>query len=355
MKLQIIAIIKIVSKVISMKKAIFKKILCSIHTISLQVQHDELLIALQQELSEDEIVIKEEDLKNIVLYVQRVGILYKDQVGYDISPCGYVFAKANNGSIAEGLAFFECILKMDKIAQSVEGFILKKKFMDISTCLDPTSFDFLSQTVLWDKEQHCLHSIFISDLTHILQEYHQRPLILSSTLSAVYANELIDHKDDSLKYRNQDSLIVEYKNIKTILEIIPKKGIPENRDVTRSTQSFYKDTLLHEFHHTCPICGIDIPHMLIASHIKPFRDCAHIYETLDHHNGLLLCRNHDYLFDQGFFSFDDNGAILLSAMLLQKPSLDAYGIHKQTQLSKEYMQDERKLFLQYHRCHIFQS
>lgn len=89
--------------------------------------------------------------------------------------------------------------------------------------------------------------------------------------------------------------MLNYKYKQTILSIIPRRGIPHDRDETKALQSFYKDTLFHEFDHACPLCGINIPHMLIASHIKPFRDCAHIYEAIDHNNGLLLCRNHDYL------------------------------------------------------------
>ena len=52
-----------------------------------------------------------------------------------------------------------------------------------------------------------------------------------------------------------------------------------------------------------------------------FRDCAHIYEAIDHDNGLLLCRNHDYLFDQGYFTFDENGYIIFSEELLDKDCL----------------------------------
>ena len=94
--------------------------------------------------------------------------------------------------------------------------------------------------------------------------------------------------------------------------------------------------------------------MLIASHIKPFRDCAHIYEAIDHNNGLLLCRNHDYLFDQGYFTFDENGYILLSKQLLEKEDLNtSYAIQKNYRLPEQYLTKERKLFLQYHKEHIF--
>ena len=66
-----------------------------------------------------------------------------------------------------------------------------------------------------------------------------------------------------------------------LLKIMPKRGIPTNRDISKDLQVFFKDTLMHEFDRTCPICGIHMPHKLIASHIKPFRDCAHIFEAAD--------------------------------------------------------------------------
>ena len=54
---------------------------------------------------------------------------------------------------------------------------------------------------------------------------------------------------------------------------------------------------------------------------KPFRDCAHIYETATHDNGLLLCRNHDFLFDQGYIMFlTSDGTIIISKALIEKDS-----------------------------------
>lgn len=50
---------------------------------------------------------------------------------------------------------------------------------------------------------------------------------------------------------------------------------------------------------------------MIASHIKPWRACEAV-EKLDPDNGLLLCPNHDRLFDLGYISFDDDGKIIIS-------------------------------------------
>jgi len=41
---------------------------------------------------------------------------------------------------------------------------------------------------------------------------------------------------------------------------------------------------------------------LKASHIKAWKDCTSTQERLDSNNGLLLCANHDALFDQYLIS-----------------------------------------------------
>ena len=51
--------------------------------------------------------------------------------------------------------------------------------------------------------------------------------------------------------------------------------------------------------------------MLLASHIKPWRDSNH-QERLDKFNGLLLLANLDKAFDLGFISFDDSGKVPIS-------------------------------------------
>ncbi|MCJ7989307.1 HNH endonuclease [Priestia sp. OVS21] len=51
--------------------------------------------------------------------------------------------------------------------------------------------------------------------------------------------------------------------------------------------------------------------LLIASHIKPWKD-SNDKERLDLNNGLLLCPNHDWLFDKGYISFTDKGEILIT-------------------------------------------
>lgn len=52
----------------------------------------------------------------------------------------------------------------------------------------------------------------------------------------------------------------------------------------------------------CALTGLDIPEMLIASHIKPWRESSN-RERLDPMNGLLLAAHADCLFDRYLMSF----------------------------------------------------
>ncbi|MGU3394197.1 HNH endonuclease [Priestia sp. D51] len=81
----------------------------------------------------------------------------------------------------------------------------------------------------------------------------------------------------------------------------------------RIGQSIFKRTLL-AVEKKCRLCGVSDERLLVASHIKPWSHSTH-KERLDVNNGLLLCPNHDALFDKGHISFDKDGLILISNSL----------------------------------------
>ncbi|MFD2681949.1 HNH endonuclease [Bacillus seohaeanensis] len=78
----------------------------------------------------------------------------------------------------------------------------------------------------------------------------------------------------------------------------------------RTTQGKFRESLL-KAEPSCKVCGMDILNLLVASHIKPWKDCNDI-ERVDFFNGLLLCPAHNAAFDGGYISFDDEGSIVLS-------------------------------------------
>lgn len=87
---------------------------------------------------------------------------------------------------------------------------------------------------------------------------------------------------------------------------------------------------------------------LVASHIKPFI-VSDTDEAYDVNNGLLLSRNMDILFDQGYISFSELGKILYIDSLAWevKAHLSNYN------LGSVFLNHKRLKYLRYHREHIF--
>jgi hypothetical protein len=79
----------------------------------------------------------------------------------------------------------------------------------------------------------------------------------------------------------------------------------------RVNQDKFRQGLLNKYAHCC-LCGVNNANLLVASHIKPWAESDE-HEKLDLNNGLLLCPNHDKLFDMGLISFDDTGNMLISS------------------------------------------
>nr|WP_263327101.1 HNH endonuclease [Neobacillus sp. Marseille-Q6967] len=108
--------------------------------------------------------------------------------------------------------------------------------------------------------------------------------------------------------------------------------------IQRQGQNRFKRTLLKRSNN-CALCEIEEP-FLIASHIKPWNKCTDA-ERLNSNNGLLLCPNHDMLFDRGYITFDEHGLIKISSKLPEIIKLKM-GIKEDTTIfinlqMKEYM------------------
>ena len=116
----------------------------------------------------------------------------------------------------------------------------------------------------------------------------------------------------------------------------------------RIDQGKYRKDLLNESSE-CVITRVNDERILIASHIKPW-SVANDVEKIDYNNGLILTPTYDKLFDQGFISFEENGAIILS------PYISPLNIKKLNLVkNKKYnliLSDGRKDYLKYHRKHI---
>ncbi len=117
----------------------------------------------------------------------------------------------------------------------------------------------------------------------------------------------------------------------------------------RVNQGLFRDKLLRKYSKCC-LCGISDVAFLVASHIKPWAESAS-KEKLDVENGLLLCPNHDKLFDGGWISFDDNGNILISDTLQQNDKI----FMNVREDMKIVLTEKNKHYLKYHRANVYRD
>ncbi|WP_427071281.1 HNH endonuclease [Lysinibacillus fusiformis] len=112
---------------------------------------------------------------------------------------------------------------------------------------------------------------------------------------------------------DKQELQEEFKDIQQV-ENLPIPQTEKERLIKgRIGQGKFK-RLLIERECKCALCGVTDPRVLIASHIKPWSASTN-EERLDENNGLLLCPNHDALFDKHLISFDLDGKIVISKSL----------------------------------------
>lgn len=115
----------------------------------------------------------------------------------------------------------------------------------------------------------------------------------------------------------------------------------------RLGQGKFRDELIKNRQCKCELCNISQKEMLIASHIKEF-SISKPEEAMDINNGLLLCANHDKLFDKHLISFKSNGEIIISKKIERKIYADlAINEH-----SKINIYNERENYMIIHRSKL---
>ncbi|WP_279155987.1 HNH endonuclease [Obesumbacterium proteus] len=105
---------------------------------------------------------------------------------------------------------------------------------------------------------------------------------------------------------------------------------------SRIGQGRFKENVINTWGgERCAVTLVNIREMLIASHIKPWRDCESSDERLDGANGILLCSHIDKLFDRYLITFKFQGykCILKISQHCDKQQLKGLGIHDGEELS----------------------
>lgn len=119
----------------------------------------------------------------------------------------------------------------------------------------------------------------------------------------------------------------------------------------RIGQGRYRELLKQKWNDTESISDYANPDFMRASHIKPWKNCDN-KECIDPENGLLLKPDNDFLFDQGYISFNDDGSIIISKMLSTQ---DIQEFHLSEEIRIKQVTPKMKEYLNYHRENVFKK
>ncbi len=121
----------------------------------------------------------------------------------------------------------------------------------------------------------------------------------------------------------------------------------------RRGQQFFRQAILCAYGGRC---GVNVPQLLVASHIKPWSDFPD--ERLDPRNGLCLSSLHDAAFDTGLITLDKKLAVVLSKRLrgyFPQPTLEQTFQRFEGQPIRlpDKLAEPAAEFLGYHRNNVF--
>ena len=140
----------------------------------------------------------------------------------------------------------------------------------------------------------------ISGLTHgstmdklVWDEYHLNMLALSETATKIPYMEDLMSVDD-------------------VPEVIPEGSTRTAIVKTRVHQGFFRSAVISAYNKKCCVTGLNVPSLLIASHIKPWSESDPQTERTNPCNGLSLNSLHHEAFDDGIFTIDTDYKIWVS-------------------------------------------
>ena len=105
----------------------------------------------------------------------------------------------------------------------------------------------------------------------------------------------------------------------------------------------------------CPFTKISDERLLVASHIKPYSICikeSREDQALDYLNGLSLSPTYDWLFDQGYITFTDQGNLICGTQL-SSYTWDKLNINPNAKNKMRIYPDDREEYLDFHRNFVF--
>ena len=125
----------------------------------------------------------------------------------------------------------------------------------------------------------------------------------------------------------------------------------------RIGQQFFREAVLTAYNRRCCVTGIAHDALLVASHIKPWKDSDPKTERANPRNGLCLSPLYDKAFDAGLMTIDDKYQINFSSLILRSTNEEAAAKFFHCYQGKELTLPDRftpeQHFFDHHRNHIF--
>lgn len=194
---------------------------------------------------------------------------------------------------------------------------------------------------------------------------NQKSYPLKSFCSAALKS-LMEYALYEQEIKAADKIVAQESNPRTISKklITHFDLTKEGEDVVsvtkrRKGQDYFRRMILTNYGSRCALTGIDIPQLLIASHIIPWEDKKHKQDRLNPCNGICLSALYDKAFDEGLISFSPSDyTVCFSSALREKETKEYYDKHfgliigKKLTMPTEYLPNRE--FLEYHYECIFQ-
>lgn len=139
---------------------------------------------------------------------------------------------------------------------------------------------------------------------------------------------------------------------KKLKKLAEQYGVSGTMVVTHETrlpqvQEAFRDRLIEKYGQKCLLCGMTHKDMLIASHIRRAAD-EDIFGKADYNNGLLLCANHDKLFDKYLISFNCLSGKIMISKTLSDEEKRICGLDENYHLPEDILTEERADYLVVH-------
>ncbi len=116
----------------------------------------------------------------------------------------------------------------------------------------------------------------------------------------------------------------ELMNADEIIENLPSGKTRTTTVQARINQGFFRNAVLSAYNRKCCVTGLDVSSLLIASHIKPWKDSNPQTERTNPCNGLSLNTLHHEAFDNGIFTIDTDYRILVSKTAKEQYTSDVF-------------------------------